>query len=333
MDTCYLCRSLGVVLYQGLRDQLFGTPGTWNYYGCPQCGLIWLDTRPEPQYVDKLYERYYTHVAQPRRRFAAGTARAINNAILTRRGYQAASAWQSILGWLLGAVRPLASMSIMSTMGLSAEHKGRLLDVGCGNGYFLSRMRELGWTVQGVEPDHQAAMIAQREYDVPVLTRRIEDGGLPPEYFDVITMRHVIEHLPDPLAALRVCYNSLKPGGKLAIATPNSAALGHHALGRWWRELDPPRHFFLFSPSTLSACVVRAGFRPIYLHQAARLASDIWTASRVCAGNPGTVVGPSPPASRLLRLQAVLFRMVEELALAAGRTAGEEMLLVATRER
>jgi hypothetical protein len=70
----------------------------------------------------------------------------------------------------------------------------------------------------------------------------------------------VLEHLPNPLAALHSTFRILKPGGQVSIATPNLNSVGHRHFGRHWLHLDPPRHLVLFDAATLRNALERCGF-------------------------------------------------------------------------
>jgi Methyltransferase domain len=91
--------------------------------------------------------------------------------------------------------------------------------------------------------------------------------------FNVLTMSHVIEHVPDPLAHLSECWRILAPGGQLIVRTPNMASFASRMFGKDWTALDPPRHLVLFTPSSLHACVERVGFHVIRERSHAYLAS------------------------------------------------------------
>jgi SAM-dependent methyltransferase len=91
----------------------------------------------------------------------------------------------------------------------------------------------------------------------------LEQQCYPSEHFDAVTLSHVIEHVPDPVGTLVECARLLKKGGKLVIATPNNASLGHRLFGRNWRGLEPPRHLHIFSPQSLRRTLGMAGFQNI----------------------------------------------------------------------
>jgi SAM-dependent methyltransferase len=281
---CYLCGSLGSPLHKQLPDRLFGVPGQWtlNRCGQPTCGLVWLNPRPIDEDIPKLYEHYYTHKhgggsSDPLAHLLECIWQLVVPAAL---GYDwgdrgRLARW---LGRLLARFGPVRESACSGVFWVDARQRGRLLDVGCGAGLFLRRMRDLGWEVSGVEPDPTAAAIAAQGFPVAVGT--LEQARLPAGYFDVVTMSHVIEHLPNPVTTLRECCRILKPGGVLLIYTPNAASMGSQTFGRHWVGWDPPRHLLLFTPAPLRGTVERAGFRVEQLRSLSRTAWWTWRVSQ-----------------------------------------------------
>ena len=139
---------------------------------------------------------------------------------------------------------------------------GELLDVGCGTGKFMSRLRRSGWTgpMRGLEPDTRSAERAKELVGVPVTVGGVE--ALPHESsgLTAVVMRHVIEHVPQPLETLRDVRSLLAPDGVLYLGTPDARALSARVFGKYWRGYDPPRHFFAFTAEGTRALLGRAGF-------------------------------------------------------------------------
>jgi spore maturation protein CgeB len=135
----------------------------------------------------------------------------------------------------------------------------RLFDVGAATGFFLNLARAEGFDVAGVEPADYAAGIA-RGKGLDVKTGILEQGLLSPESFDVITMWDVIEHVPDPRATMSQVYEALRPGGILAINTPNSSSLYARVMGLRWHLVVPPEHLFLFGEPSLRELLKDKGF-------------------------------------------------------------------------
>ncbi|MBO8143316.1 MAG: class I SAM-dependent methyltransferase [Thermodesulfobacterium sp.] len=327
---CLLCNNEGMFLYNNLRDCLFEVPGIWAFRHCPNCGLVWLDPQPLPSELSKLYTQYYTHqVERASRKWLASLRNVIKTSILqTCFGYSMEQ--NKLLGWLFSLIGPFKEIVGRSIMWLKAQERGRLLDIGCGNGQFLYRMRELGWEVVGVEPDPEAVRIAKEQFGLEIFEGNIEQVELPPNSFDAITMNHVIEHVSDPIGTLGKCYRLLKHGGKLVIVTPNIQSLGLHLFGKYWRGWEVPRHLFLFSPKSLRMCAERAGFKVQELSTTAKGARWMWAASRLIKKN-GKLPGGSPKRVTLqIKLEGLVFWIVEQ-ALCQLKNVGEEIILIATK--
>lgn len=135
---------------------------------------------------------------------------------------------------------------------------GRLLDLGCWVGFLASEAASQGWDVTGVEPSRWAAERA-RSRGVQVIEAPLLDADLPAGSFDAVTLGDVIEHFPDPGAALDRVASLLAPGGVVWIATPDAGSRLARALGRrWWSVI--PTHLHLFTRRSLARLLERHGF-------------------------------------------------------------------------
>jgi SAM-dependent methyltransferase len=213
-------------------------------------------------------------------------------------------------------------------MCLDGIKKGRLLDVGCGNGSFLAMMRDAGWDVQGVEPDPVGGRIAQERFGVPVIVGTLAEARLNDQSFDAVTLSHVIEHVHNPVALLQECHRVLKPGGRLVVVTPNVESRGHQVFGEHWRDLDPPRHLYLFSLRTLRICAAKSGLDINALRTSSRSARLIWAVSRTI-DNKGRF--SDSDVTWRLRIKGLAFQAREMVALRASEGAGEELILIGLR--
>jgi SAM-dependent methyltransferase len=132
----------------------------------------------------------------------------------------------------------------------------------------------------GIEPDESAVQKGRALYGVEILQGTPERISFPEDHFDAVVMRHVLEHVPDPVELLRRCFRWLKPGGLLALATPNGGSLASRWFGRHWRGLTPPWHIHIFNPRSLRLLLVRSGFMNVRVRTTPVSAHWVYTASR-----------------------------------------------------
>lgn len=139
---------------------------------------------------------------------------------------------------------------------------GSLLDVGSGTGEVLMVAREQGWRTQGVEPERTAATMA-RERGLDVVIAPLEQSGLPPRSFDVVSAFHVLEHMPDSRAFLRTLGQWARPGGFVTIEVPNFRGVQRRRLREQWSALRPREHLVHFTPDTLLRTLRSVGIEPV----------------------------------------------------------------------
>lgn len=141
-----------------------------------------------------------------------------------------------------------------------AAKNARVLDVGCGKGYFVKACVDQGINAEGIDLSDTAINYAQNVLGVKASCARIEDAKDQIGIYDAITFWATIEHLPDPLSTLRSIHKALKPGGLFFLDT----GIGHDWLDRllpganqWY---DPPQHLFVFSADSIRIALTKAGF-------------------------------------------------------------------------
>lgn len=138
---------------------------------------------------------------------------------------------------------------------------GRVLDVGCAAGYFLRVMADEGWDVTGLEPSDAIRPHAERLIGAEnVRAGLLGEADLEPASFDLVTMWDVIEHIPDPVSALREVAKLLRPGGKFLVETQNVSSRAAAVLGKKWQHYKHAEHIYHFNPETIADLFARADF-------------------------------------------------------------------------
>lgn len=140
----------------------------------------------------------------------------------------------------------------------------KLLDIGCGRGFFLDEARKLGWNVYGI--DYSENVI---DYAIKKLNLDVERTDMfnyhTKELYDVVSLNQVIEHVSDPDKIIKKCFKLLKKGGILYIATPNIGSISAKVLGSDFDHLIPPEHLGYFDKNLLIRSLKDNDFSVQYL--------------------------------------------------------------------
>ena len=135
------------------------------------------------------------------------------------------------------------------------------MDIGCGSGETLSQLSHIGWNGYGLDIDRDAIKLAKKRGLSQVRFGSYEDlKQYPDNFFDVVRLYFVIEHLVDPAGCLRVIHKKMKKHGVIIVGTGNTASVAARIFGTYWCHLDSPRHLFVFSIENLSKLVKSNGY-------------------------------------------------------------------------
>jgi 2-polyprenyl-3-methyl-5-hydroxy-6-metoxy-1,4-benzoquinol methylase len=328
-----MCGGEGSSLYHDLEDRYFAAPGVWNLKKCrsASCGLVWLDPMPVKEDVGKAYQSYYTHSDPPIKVAENPLARLFSGAITKgylSHAYGYDNGGSRLVGLLAYLVPPRRAALDFSVMYMPYIPRGRLLEVGCGSGNMLKIMADLGWQVEGVDFDSEAVKNCRRK-GLNVHVGFLGDLRYPESCFDAITMSHLIEHVHDPLGLLEECCRILKPGGRLALVTPNIDSAGHRIYTSSWFHLDPPRHLRIFTVGSMKSLLEKAGFRKVKIDTTIRDAATAYAASRSVRLTSRYEVGVRQPWS--FRLWGRAMQAVEWVWLTVDPSAGEEIAAMAQK--
>jgi len=154
---------------------------------------------------------------------------------------------RSLFEKLYHFIKSIALKNKLNLINSLQTNKGKILDIGAGTGEFLSVAKNDGWQTIGVEPSDRAKAIAKNK-GVSFVE---ETSELENHSFDVISMWHVLEHVPDLDKQIKELKRLLKPTGTLIIAVPNFKSFDAKHYGKFWAAFDVPIHFWHFSKTAI----------------------------------------------------------------------------------
>jgi 2-polyprenyl-3-methyl-5-hydroxy-6-metoxy-1,4-benzoquinol methylase len=168
---------------------------------------------------------------------------------------------------------------------------GTLLDIGCGAGYFVREASLAGFDAQGIELSADAASFGRSQWNLRIAEGDIRNAAYKNGSFDVVTLWHVLEHLPDVHAMLAKTCSLLTHSGIVVVAVPNFGSVQARLFRGRWYHLDVPRHLFHYSPSSLSTVLAQ--------HALVVRGIDHRSREHNWAGILGSIVEFSPPGMTL----------------------------------
>jgi len=286
-----------------LRVRTAGHCNAYRLVRCRQCGLGYLNPRPDERSIAQFYPDEYEWYQPPVRRRSAWTqTRQHLRRLVMARSFGTPP---KLNGWrdqLLAAVAgPWIRPAADSMTALPYQGAGKLLDFGCGSGWYAHKMREFGWDVTGMDFNPQVAANVRARFGIPTLTGSLPHPAVPPESYDVITMGAVLEHVHRPHEVVAAAASALRPGGYLMVSVPNLASWGFQVFGAHWWGLQIPHHLLHFTPATLRQLLAMHGLevRTLLVHgQAGWMRRSLATVRREEPHRPG-------PLNQLGKLRVV----------------------------
>ncbi len=223
---------------------------------CLSCNFIYTNPRLKRKYLPKLYTKYYFQNK--------------NSSVFGYHNYLADKE----------KIRKTFSKRLKDIEKL--QKKGKLLDVGCATGFFMKTAEEHGWKPEGVEISKFASDYAKKYFHLKVHNMDMQDIDFPLHTFDLITLWDIIEHLSDPIDAMKRIHRILKNDGLLVLSTPDVGSIPAKITKHNWVGYKlSDEHLSYFAPPTLAALLNQAGFRIVKSHHLGKYVSFPLFANRV----------------------------------------------------
>ena len=235
VERCPLCDDPRGTPVHRLADPSGRIAGVFELRRCTGCGIVYVDPRPGDEALTRLYDEDFYFST----------------------------------GWSYRALAAMVIECIQSRRRRRVERhvrRGRLLDVGSGDGHFVHHMARHGWDATGIDFSPSAIDCARRvRSGGRFLQGTLDDYDLAPGRMDLITLWQVLEHIGEPRPLLRRCHDLLKRGGMLVVAVPNIDGLSSRLTAQRWWGLDVPRHLVHYSPDTLRRSLEQNGFGVVHV--------------------------------------------------------------------
>lgn len=228
LETCPICESNALKSHIEL-DDYFLSKEAFTIVKCDDCGFLFTNPYPDLDRLGEYYksEEYISHSNTKKGLFS--------------------SLYQFVRSYTLRKKFELIKRY---------TNKGSILDIGCATGEFLNVFKMAKWEAEGIEPDPDARNMAIDNYDLKVGEEQ-EIHNIESESKDIITMWHVLEHVPNLNQRIKDLNRILKAEGTIFIAVPNYTSFDAEYYGKHWAAYDVPRHLYHFSPESMAKLLAK----------------------------------------------------------------------------
>lgn len=233
MDKCPVCGEINWTPHLKVKDHSISKQ-TFELIKCANCSFVITQDHPDSESIGPFYasEDYISH---------SDTQKGLINRL-----------YHGIRTYMLDKKKDWVEEH-------ASKSPGKILDIGCGTGYFLSHMTENGWTGEGLEPDASARAIAKEKFGLKVSSS--EKIFKLKETFDAITLWHVLEHVHQLNEYFDEFNRLLHDDGLLLIAVPNYTSKDAEKYKSFWAAYDVPIHLWHFSPAAMEHLLNKHGFQ------------------------------------------------------------------------
>ncbi|EKV58034.1 methyltransferase [Brachyspira hampsonii 30446] len=238
MYKCYLCD------YEG-EMEIKSTVNNRDIVCCPNCGLEFIYDQPTFEEIKQIYSNEYYK--------AWGMEDGENNEV---------------------ALMKKSTFRNMLKKILPYKKNGNILDIGTASGFLLEEAKKLGFEPYGVELSEYSSSIAKKKFgDDRIYNGILQNAPFKNNFFDIITMTDLLEHISNPLDILKKCYDILKNvdngGGYIMITVPDTYSFTHNVMKSKWTQYKL-EHLFYFNKKNMQIISKDTGFEIIYMKPAVK---------------------------------------------------------------
>lgn len=231
ITSCINCSKTEFVFYNKVPDRHYGIAGEYNIEKCKNCGLVFLNPMPNDKELAAFYpeESYYSYHIDIYKKTPVKNF--------------------------------FKSLLLMDNSVIEPKFKkpGKILDIGCGNGWTLFQFKSKGWSVFGVEPSKVGAK-AGNDAGLNIFNGELIEANYQTSSFDYVRSNHSFEHIHNPIETLKEIDRILKPNGTLLIGIPNISGINSKVFKKYWYYLGAPVHTFNYNEKTISEILSKNGF-------------------------------------------------------------------------
>jgi len=246
---CKVCRQSNENKVYIVREMMFGYKDEFEYFECTHCGCLQIVSVPDN--LGKYYPAHYYSIADVPDIAKPNPFGSYIKQLRLRYYLKGKGFLQKLVLKTLGSPR---LYSWMKKENLDPSFK--ILDVGCGTGYLLLALRQMGFSkLQGIDPFIESDI----EYKNGVRVEKKDLSEISGQ-FDLVMLHHSFEHMPDPVSTFKDLYRLVKPKRYLLIRIPIFPSFAWRKYGINWVQLDAPRHLFLHSIQSIQRLADGVGF-------------------------------------------------------------------------
>ena len=269
---CDFCSSEKNVQILKTKDYIFNSvPGEFNIVKCLNCNLIFTNPRLKTEVLNKYYSKFIrygdptkTSSSKEKSKKTIKTQNIFTRADILTEYFNYPLLKKSKLRKLILfpyylRIRKRLKKTFLIPM---FKKNGKILEIGCSNGFYLNNLKKLGWIVKGLELNENAVNYAKKRFNLDVENEDFITYKANTLY-DTIYLNMVLEHLESPKEALEKCYSLLKFNGKLILKIPDFSGFERRIYKKYAYTLHLPYHLFHFTPFSIKNYLKVIKFRKI----------------------------------------------------------------------